>query len=190
MNNANAALAAALMGTGHVRDNTKSSGEASGSAVNQEAGNDNRVVNLGLVDPDVDTTPLNPRKRARSAVQTEMFGNMKSNCGVEQECPKGVFTKQPDFGPHEPAPISPEERNFIGFLSDLPSKKEWEEMGKDSATSLFEDMMGVYGQVYSSPDLYCAFLYLSSNFVCVSVSAGSSDGWLCGHGPERDSHNQ
>lgn len=142
MSKANQALAAALRGIGHVRDNTKAPGETSGSQANQEGGSENRVGNPGL---EADESELVPRKRPRaSLVQVEKFRNMLSDCEVDEGGLAGDGSKKANFEPHQPAPLSPEERNFIGFFADLPNKREWEEMGQRSAISLFGDMMGVY----------------------------------------------
>lgn len=148
MSKSSKSLGAALRSIGHVRDNTKAPGDASGSQAHQEGASENTAPHPEPVDLEigVEDASLIARKRPRvTSTRTELFGTMLSDCEVVKE---GSGAGGPEnFRPHEPAPVSPEERNFIGFLADLPSKSEWEEMSQSTSTELLRQMMGVFGQL-------------------------------------------
>lgn len=188
MSKSSKSLGAALRSIGHVRDNTKAPGDASGSQAHQEEISENRAPHPEPVDLETgaEDASLIARKRPRvTSTRTELFGTMLSDCEVVKE--SSAAGGPENFRPHEPAPVSPEERNFIGFLADLPSKSEWEEMSQSTSTELLRQMMGVFGQVCVSPGsfqlvYFCLlFPYFSNLGFCLRSLGSGLLGLLLRH---------
>ncbi|KAK1365362.1 hypothetical protein POM88_040923 [Heracleum sosnowskyi] len=132
-------LAAALKKLGGVYDlNTKNneSGRENSTQGAPESGGIGTGGALTVVE-EVAEFEVSLKKRKKQDMVISKFGNMNVDAIVERS-PGASGSGKDGFNP-----VANIDRNFAGFLSELPTEAEWSEMGRQGATTVMDEVVGV-----------------------------------------------
>ncbi|KAK1360747.1 hypothetical protein POM88_045221 [Heracleum sosnowskyi] len=136
-------LTAALKKLGGVYDLNTKNNESGGENITRGAPESGGIGTGGAltVVEEVGEGQVSLKKRKKKDMVTSKFGNMNVDVVVERSPGASGFGKD-GFNP-----VASIDRNFAGFMSELPTEAEWSEMGRQGATTVINEVVGVYGQL-------------------------------------------